>query len=159
MSKVVIFVFLAVLLGLPWAPAASARQVVLSDGGTIDCLSFKMVGGNVRVLVNRDVVIDLAPGEVDMKRTFPHRATKKAGKPRAKRVHRIAPKVAEAASITPPASVAPEAAAKKTAPPLKTQPVTPAAHHKAHRSIPIGKRQRLHRLNPRARYPVHNHPR
>jgi hypothetical protein len=127
MSKVVIFVFLAVLLGLPWAPTASAQQVVLSDGGTIDCLSFKMVGGNVRVLVNRDVVIDLAPGEVDMKRTFQQRTVKKALKPAAKRARRTQPKVAEAATIAPQASAAPEAATKKPLPPLEAQPAAPAA--------------------------------
>jgi len=50
--------------------------VYLKDGGTIACQKFWKENGKVMVLVNRDVLVDLAPYEVDMKRTFTGKAAK-----------------------------------------------------------------------------------
>jgi hypothetical protein len=84
MTKVIGMALLAILLVLPLAGPAAAKQVYLSDGGIIECQSFRMVKGNVVVWVNRDSVIELSRGEVDMKRTF-HRpkAVGKGRKPHA----------------------------------------------------------------------------
>jgi len=61
---------------------APKKQVYLKDGGIIECRSFGLKNGKITVVVNRDVVLALTKGEVDMKRTFaPHPRKKKHKKP------------------------------------------------------------------------------
>lgn len=65
----------------------SLNKVYLKDGGVIECKSYRQVNGKVRVVVNRDVLVELSPAEVDMKRTFsrkPAKAVKKAVTPEKK---------------------------------------------------------------------------
>jgi hypothetical protein len=54
-------------------PAYAARQVYLKDGGVIRAKSVWRSHGKVQVLVNRDILAEFWPAELDMKRTFPKR--------------------------------------------------------------------------------------
>ena len=56
------------------------NAVYLKDGGIIACQKFWKENGKVMVLVNRDVLVDLPPHEVDMKRTFTGKTAKAAKK-------------------------------------------------------------------------------
>jgi hypothetical protein len=59
------------------------KTVYLKDGGIIECQSFWKENGKVMVLVNRDVLVDLSPNEVNMKQTFEGRKRIKVRKPAA----------------------------------------------------------------------------
>jgi len=88
----------------------SLNRVFLKDGGVIECRSFRLEKGTVRVVVNRDLAVDLPAGEVDLKRTMAHR-------------HRPMVKKAAAAAKTAPAGKGETVAAPAGAPePAKVLP-------------------------------------
>ena len=63
----------ALALGVLVLTAYAARQVYLKDGGVIRAKSVWRTQGKVQVLVNRDILAEFSPAELDMKRTFPKR--------------------------------------------------------------------------------------
>lgn len=69
--KRVLITALALCILVP--PAYAARQVYLKDGGVIRAKSVWRSHGKVQVLVNRDILAEFSPAELDMKRTFPKR--------------------------------------------------------------------------------------
>ncbi len=126
MGRVVGSVLAVVLLGLALSGPAAAKQVYLKDGGIIDCQSFRQVNGKVVVQVNRDVVVDLSRDEVDMKRTFPAKAVKKAKKHvKTKRKALAQPAAKSAESGVPPKAPGQPGPAAKQAPPV-AKPAAPA---------------------------------
>lgn len=86
-----IFALALLLISLQTGTSA-ARSVFLRDGTVIeDVRSVSRAGGQVNVVINRDVVVTLQADEVDMKKTF-GAAKKAAKKPvAAKKVHQDAP--------------------------------------------------------------------
>lgn len=88
--------FCAIALLLVWAVSAQASTVYLKDGGTIKAKRVWREKGKVVVLLNRDSITSFAPGEVNLKKTFP---------PRKKRVKRIV--ATPAAPITTSGATAP----------------------------------------------------
>ena len=88
--------FCAIALLLVWAVSAQASTVYLKDGGTIKAKRVWREKGKVVVLLNRDSITSFAPGEVNLKKTFP---------PRKKRVKRIV--ASSAASTTTPGVTSP----------------------------------------------------
>jgi len=95
-----------------------AKLVYLSDGSELECQAFQKRHGQIVVKVNRDVIVEFAPSEVNMAKTFrpaPHKA------------HRMKHKNIAARDIASPAKAA---APEPTAPavPAKTaQTATPKA--------------------------------
>jgi hypothetical protein len=118
---------LAVWLGL--SGISHAKQVFLRDGSVLDCESFTRRQGQIVVKVNRDVILEFAPEEVDLRQTFPAKAKTKAKgvKPR----HRAEKKpAAPAASVSQaPGSALPAAVKPEEAKPLQAAgaPKKPAA--------------------------------
>ena len=117
MDKLVGIALLAFFLVMPLAGPVEARQVFLADGGVLDCQSVKVARGNVVVLVNRDVLLKFSKAEVDMKRTFPHKAIRKSRKQLASR-HQDAARPTEKPrpSAAAPPRPAPEAPAPQIVP-------------------------------------------
>ena len=68
---------LVVLLSLFIATEALAARVYLKDGSVVECQSFWSSKGTVYVKVNRDVLLEFAPDEVNVKKTFSKRPVKK----------------------------------------------------------------------------------
>jgi hypothetical protein len=83
--------------------AKSLQKVYLKDGGIIECQKYWKEDGRVMVQVNRDVLVVLAPDEVNIKRTFLKKPAKAAK--RAKAAEKAAPvgKVEPAAGPQTPA--------------------------------------------------------
>lgn len=68
------FIRHTVLILLAWLLVAGvcfAKQVYLKDGGIIEAQSAWRQGNKVYVKVNRDIVADFNPDEIDLRRTFP----------------------------------------------------------------------------------------
>jgi Family of unknown function (DUF5684) len=105
---------------------APQKRVYLKDGSIIECQSFGRSDGKVRVVVNRDVVLNLTRDEVDMKRTFTVHAHKKkhkrtaAGKPGAVSDHHPVKPLPAAAVAAPQQGTIPTAV--KTAPSAPQKP-------------------------------------
>lgn len=83
--------FLAVWLG--FSGVSFAKQVFLRDGSVLDCESFWRRNGQVVVKVNRDIILEFAPEEVNLRKTFqpvhrvpPHKPKKSAATPSPSRV-------------------------------------------------------------------------
>lgn len=68
MRTLLLFLVL-VLLAVPFA-ADAAVQVQLADGGIISAKKIWSRQGIIFVLVNRDTLLEFAPREVNMKKTF-----------------------------------------------------------------------------------------
>lgn len=114
---------LVVWLGL--SGVSSAKQVYLSDGSVLECESFWRRQGQIVVKVNRDVMLEFAPAEVNLRKTFPHKAKAKGMKPKRPAVQKAVS--AESAESPAPGSVVPAAARREDA-----QPAAPAeAKHPA----------------------------
>jgi hypothetical protein len=120
-----VFVRHLVLILFMWLMLAGVclgKQVYLKDGGIIDSQSAWRKGGTVFVKVNRDIIAEFNPGEIDLRRTFPK--TGSSSRPQ----HR---KAAAGAVATPveqssvPAKAAP-APAVATPAPKPAVPPTPA---------------------------------
>ncbi|GFE58428.1 DUF5684 domain-containing protein [Geobacter sp. AOG1] len=69
---------LVVALAVFIASDALAARVFLKDGSVVQCQSFWRSKDTVYVEVNRDVLLEFAPGEVNVKKTFRARPVKKA---------------------------------------------------------------------------------
>lgn len=116
-----------------------AKQVYLSDGSVLECESFWRRQGQIVVKVNRDVMLEFAPSEVNLRKTFPHKPKAKGLKPKRPVLQKTA--TAESAASTAPGSVLPAAARREdaqpaapaepkhpaAAPPAAAQPAAPAA--------------------------------
>jgi hypothetical protein len=139
------------LIALVWLQLSGisfAKQVYLKNGEVIDCDSFRKSGGQIVVKVNRDIVLEFAPDEVDVPRTFhlPKKVTHKAKhrKPAAVRsapgtamtavspVNGAAaqPQAVKAASARPVAATPAKQGviSKPAAPPAPAAPAPPPAH-------------------------------
>jgi len=68
---------LVVVLSVFIAADAMAARVFLKDGSVVQCQSFWRSKDTVYVKVNRDVLLEFSPGEVNTKRTFSARPAKK----------------------------------------------------------------------------------
>jgi len=124
--------YMSLVLGawLMLAGVCFAKQVYQKDGGIIECESFWKRGDVVVVKINRDVVIELAASEIDLKRTFPKARKKPAHPRRGKTAHSAVRSLAEApaaeASTTPDTAAPPAstpAPGAKVAPPPALTPV------------------------------------
>lgn len=100
--------FCAMALLLVWVVSAPAATVYLKDGGTIKAKRVWREKGKVVVLVNRESITSFAPGEINLKKTFP---------PRKKKVKRVV--TIPAVSTTAPA--APATGAVPTTQPAKAK--------------------------------------
>ena len=100
--------FCAIALLLVWAVSAQASTVYLKDGGRIKAKRVWREKGKVVVLLNRDSITSFAPGEVNLKKTFP---------PRKKRVKRMV--ATPAAPITSSGVAAPGGAPSPGTPTTK----------------------------------------
>ncbi|MFA7405715.1 MAG: DUF5684 domain-containing protein [Pelobacteraceae bacterium] len=121
-----VFVRHLVLILFMWLMLAGVclgKQVYLKDGGIIDSESAWRKGCKVFVKVNRDIIAEFNPGEIDLRRTFPK--TGSSSRPQ----HRKAAAGAKAAATPAAAAPAPKAAIAST-PAVATpaaKPVTPPA--------------------------------
>lgn len=106
---------LAVWLGL--SGVALAKEVFLKDGSVLDCDSFWRRNGQVVVKVNRDIILEFAAGEVDLRRTL-----QQERKP--SQVKRKSPRAAHPKGA---AAGIPAAAAQAAASPAPANPVPPSA--------------------------------
>lgn len=77
-----------------------AGSVFLSDGGELECKSFRRQGNTFIVLVNRDTILELSADEIDLKKTLAQKATKKQRKA-FKHIAASTEKKAGAKSLTP----------------------------------------------------------
>ncbi|MBT0652978.1 DUF5684 domain-containing protein [Geomobilimonas luticola] len=68
---------LVVLLAVFIASDAMAARVFLKDGSVVQCQSFWRSKDTVYVMVNRDVMLEFSPGDVNIKKTFRARPVKK----------------------------------------------------------------------------------
>lgn len=109
-SLLLITVFLVMTTG-----SGHAASVFLSDGGELECKSFRRQGNTFIVMVNRDTILELSADEIDLKKTLAQKVTKKQRKT-FKRMAASTGKKAAAKSLTP------------ATPPQQTSPLTrPAA--------------------------------
>ena len=63
-------VLLVLAVWLQLSGISCAKQVYMKDGGILECESFWRRNGWVVVKVNRDIVLDFTPAEIDLKKTF-----------------------------------------------------------------------------------------
>lgn len=110
------------LSGMSWA-----RQVYLRDGGRIECESYWKHNGRIVVKVNRDVMLEFAPGEIDLRKSFPLKKRGAAVKPKFK-----AEAEASTTASSPQAPGALAAAGREEA-----RPVHPSAPAKEHAARPV----------------------
>jgi len=71
MNALVRHTVLVLFMWLMLTGVCLGKQVYLKDGGIIEAQSAWRQGGKVFVKVNRDIVADFAPSEIDLHRTFP----------------------------------------------------------------------------------------
>ena len=118
------FLMLAVWLGL--SGVSFAKQVFMKDGSVLDCESFWRRNGQLVVKVNRDIILEFTPDEVNLRKTLQQSKHKASGMKRKSR-HATYPKGASAAGV--PASATQAAASPDLATPVPpSAPVpTPAA--------------------------------
>ena len=77
-KKAVLTCSLAMLLAL--APAVQAMTVYLKDGAVIDAKGVWRDRTTVYVMINKEDVVEFAPGEVNLHRTFGRQHRGQAGK-------------------------------------------------------------------------------
>lgn len=115
--KTVIAVLMSLALMFTFSRTVMAKTVYLKNGDEIECQNVWKEKGRINVLVNRDTLLDFAPNEVDLDKTFGHKPVKKKIKHHKKR-HRTVPaahkSAAKAAGNTAPVAVKP---VPKTPPP------------------------------------------
>ncbi|HTG80956.1 MAG TPA: hypothetical protein VL949_03375 [Geobacteraceae bacterium] len=134
-------VFVTVLVAVMCvAPQLWAKTFYLKDGERIECQRYWEKEGRVYVLINRDTLVDFAPGEVDLEKTAKAAkapAVKKKAKHKKHVKRHAVPKAAKPAPSAPSAppaatekkpAVAPQPpSAAKPAPVVKPIPPRPAA--------------------------------
>lgn len=123
---------LVAMVWLQLSGVSLAKQVFLRDGSVLDCQSFWKHNNEIVVKVNRDVILQFEPAEVDLGKTF-HKTRKNS---QVKRKHHAGKKhaLSNAAPITGAGATATAAAAKGTTKPLP--PAAPAAPANAQASAP-----------------------
>ena len=117
MVRILIAGMLVVSLALPAHAAGKAqavKKVYLKDGGILEARSVWRSKGKVHVLVNRDILAEFYPAELDMKRTFSRHA------PKADRKHSSTKKRRLAGAVIPSHAVqqAPEKKSRSSLPNL-----------------------------------------
>lgn len=112
------FLMLAVWLGL--SGVSFAKQVFMKDGSVLDCDSFWRRNGQLVVKVNRDIILEFTPDEVNLRKTLQQSKHKASGMKRKSR-HATHPKGASAAGV--PASATQAAASPDLA--NQVQPSAP----------------------------------
>lgn len=123
-----------VLILLSWLMVAGVcygKQVYLKDGGIIEAQSAWRKGGKVYVKVNRDIVADFTPDEIDLRRTFP-----KAKTPRRHIQHAAAVKAEPAKAVAVPAQASPAPAAAKPEQKAAVQPKPSSARPAPKAAVP-----------------------
>jgi hypothetical protein len=124
---------LALAVWLQLSGISFAKQVFLRDGSVLDCESFWKRNGQIVAKVNRDTVLEFAPEEVDLGKTF--RQTKHKAPPIKRKQQRALPadsKASATAGVHDPMEKAAESteAAKPArpsapVPPPKTERIAP----------------------------------
>lgn len=76
-----LFLVLIWMMSAADSNAAPRKLLYLKDGGIIECQSYYRAKGLVIVKINRDLVVELAREEVDMKKSFPAKHGRKGTKP------------------------------------------------------------------------------
>jgi hypothetical protein len=129
MRKIFIGLLLAMLLALAGtAWGGTPKNVYLKDGGRIEAESFWRKGDIVYVLVNRDTLVELPQGEVDLKKTFvPGKAASKKKKAVAVKPAAVKPDTAAGATTAVAAEPTTEPARDTPAKPGAAPPKTKAA--------------------------------
>jgi hypothetical protein len=123
----------AVWLGL--SGLSFAKQVFLRDDSVLECESFWRGRGQIVVKVNRDVMLEFAPEEVDLSRTFPHKANAKAKAKATQPRHHVVKKPASPAAsgaralgaVAPAAVKQAEATRAEAKPAGQATPTAPTA--------------------------------
>jgi len=136
---------LVAMVWLQLSGVSLAKQVFLRDGSVLDCQSFWKQNNEIVVKVNRDVILQFEPAEVDLGRTFhkPRKSSPVKRKHHADKKHALAPAAPAAGAA---ATGAPTAAANETTkslPPAapadaQTSAPAPAAEQPAAKSAPSG---------------------
>jgi len=150
MSTTLLLRYTSLILGvwLMLAGVCFAKQVYQKDGGIIECESFRRQGNVVVVKINRDILIELPAGEIDLKRTFTKARKQPAHLRREKPARGVVPSLAAApadAAATIPGSKAPAASApapteKSTPPPAPTAaPIAKVAPSPDPTAVPAAK--------------------
>jgi hypothetical protein len=134
-----------VLILFAWLMLAGVclgKQVYLKDGGIIDAQSAWQKGGKVFVKVNRDIIAEFDPSEIDLRRTFPktgshsrhvrHKAHTRTATPPAEHALDSAPDALAPAASKP----APKPAVAPPAPKPAGQPAAPATTPASKSAIP-----------------------
>ena len=103
--------------------SAEARTVYLKDGALLQADAVRHSGGKVIVLVNHEAEVTFAEGEVNLRKTFPHRAVRKKSSPRVKQAVK-APVMAGMTSARAPVSG--QIPASKPVPSAKNDSAGPA---------------------------------
>lgn len=128
MATVVRYTVLIFLVWLLLAGVCLGKQVYLTDGGIVECKSFRQQGNLVVVNINRDTVIELDRTEVDLRRTFPRSGQKLQQRRSHKAVTVVAQPVTAQAAKAAAARPAPLKPPVATAPPVaKPAPISTAA--------------------------------
>ena len=149
MTTTLLLRYTSLILGvwLMLAGVCFAKQVYQKDGGIIECESFRRQGNVVVVKINRDILIELPAGEIDLKRTFA-KARKQPAHPRREKPARglvpLAAAPADAAATIPgskaPAASAPAPTEKSTPPPAPTAaPIAKVAPSPDPTAVPAAK--------------------
>jgi hypothetical protein len=116
LAGLIMFLMCTMLAAAAVQAESAVKEVVLKDGGVIECRNVWMADGKVMVLVNRDTLLDLSKDEVDLSKTFPkHQAKHKALKKKKRHPHRAQTVPVDKPQAKPAAEKpAPTAAAEPT---------------------------------------------
>ncbi len=121
MNVLVRHTVLVLFMWLMLAGICLGREVYLKDGDVIEGQSAWQKGGKVFVKVNRDIVAEFDPSEIDLRRTFPKTGTS------SRHLHRNTHARTARPSAKPVRASAPAAPKPAVAPPAPKPPVaTPA---------------------------------
>jgi hypothetical protein len=120
---------LVAMVWLQLSGVSLAKQVFLRDGSVLDCQSFWKHNNEIIVKVNRDVILQFEPAEVDLGKTF-----RKSRNSQVKRKHHAGKK--HALAVAAPAAGASATGAPTAATKETTKPLPPTAPANAQASAP-----------------------
>lgn len=130
MATVVRYAALICWVWLMLAGVCLGKEVYLTDGGIVDCKSFRLRGDLVIVNINRDTVIEFERKEVDLRRTLRHSGEKlqqgRRKRPDIAAAQSVATKATSAVVASPSPVKPPVAAAAPVAKPAAAQVSTSA---------------------------------
>jgi len=122
--KPVVAVLMSLALMFAFSQKVLAKTVYLKNGDEIDCQKVWKEGGRINVLINRDTLIDFAPGDVNQDKTFGHKPVKKKIRHHKKR-HGTGPKAARQTSKAGSNARTANAKPVVKTPPPATKPAAP----------------------------------